>query len=183
MKVLGFCGSPKTGSNTEQLMKKVLKGAESKGAETKWYNVKKMNIANCLGCAGCRRTGDCVIKDDIQNLIEEITNADAVVFASPIYMMQMNARIRVLLERMWPIMKPDGTSALKEGTKSQWLFTQGAPAQAFQAYYDHNDSMMEHFGFKSEKAFVVGNTRAPGDFEKQEDAVEKAFNIGVGLVS
>ena len=182
-KVIGFCGSPKKDSNTEHLLLKVLDGAEKSGAKIKWYDVKKLNLGNCLGCAGCRKTSECVIKDDMVEIFEEITNADAVVFASPIYMMQMNAHIKILLERMWPIMKPDNTSALKKDTKAQWLFTQGTPKpKAFQAYFYHNDLMTGYFGFNVEEAFVVGNTRKKGDFEKQEDVVKKAFEIGTNLV-
>ncbi len=182
-KVIGFCGSPKKGSNTENLLKKVLEGAEKAGAETEWHDVKKLTLGNCLGCAGCRRNNDCVIKDDMTEMINKVKNADSVVFASPIYMLQMTAHLKIFIERMWPIMRPDNSSILKKDTKAQWLFTQGTPTpQAFQAYFDHNDSMMEHFGFKVEKAFVVGNTRAKGDFEKQEDAVNKALEIGMKLV-
>ncbi len=182
-KVIGFCGSPKNNSNTEHLLLKVLEGAQNKGAETKWYDIKKLNIANCLGCAGCRRSGKCVIKDDMTELLKEITNSDAVVFASPIYMMQMNVYIKKFIERLWPLMKNDGHSMLKDGTKGLWLFTQGTEEpQAFKAYFDHNELMMGHFGFTPEKTFTVGNTRAKGDFEKQEKTVKQAIEIGTNLV-
>jgi len=183
VKVLGFSGSPKKGSNTEQLVRKVLEGAERKGATTKLHNLAKMDISGCKGCLVCRKEGTCSIKDDMQEIVAEIKSSDAIVIGSPIYMMQMASQTKAFVDRLFPLIKADYTSVLKEGTKAAWVFTQGtADTDAFRAYFDHNESMFGYFGFSVEKTLVVGNTRAKGDLEKQEAKMEEALELGGKLV-
>ena len=181
-RVTGFCGSPRKGLNTESLVKKVLEGAENKGAEIKLYNLAKMNISGCKGCLACRKDGICSIKDDMQEIIAEIKNSDAVVIGSPVYMLQMTAQTKAFVDRLFPLIRGDFTPVLK-GTKAVWAFTQGAEnTEAFRSYFEHNESMLKLFGFIVEKTLVAGNTSVKGDVEKQENVIKEAVEIGSNLV-
>jgi len=182
-KVIGFNGSPRKSFNTKSLVKTILEGAEKKGAETKLYDLAKMNIGGCIGCVACRRGPDCSIKDDMSGLLEEIKSADAVVFGSPVYMLQMTSQTKAFIDRLFPIIKNDFSSVLKAGTKALFVYTQGTvDTEAFRSYFNHNENMLQHFGFTVEKSFAIGNTRAKGDFEKQEDKVKEAMELGSNLV-
>ena len=50
MKILGFMGSPRTKGLCSQFVQSFLKGAESKGAEVKQFNLVKHGIGFCRGC-------------------------------------------------------------------------------------------------------------------------------------
>jgi len=116
-------------------------------------------------------------------LISEIKNSDAVVLGSPVYMLQMTAQAKTFVDRLFPLMKSDYSSALKEGTKAALVFTQGTvEPEAFSTYFEHTESMFRHFGFSVEKTLVAGNTRIKGDVEKQEDLMENAEELGRILV-
>ncbi len=182
MLVLGFNGSPRKGFATQSLVEKVLQGAEQKGAETKLINLSKSNIAACIGCLACRKDGVCSIKDDMTDIIADIKTADAIVIGSPVYMMQMTSQTKAFVDRLFPLLKPDFTSNVKEGTKAQLVFTQGQPPESFRTYFDYTESMFKFFGFATQKTFAVGNTRAKGDLDKQEDAIQQAVEIGSNLV-
>ena len=182
-KVIGFSGSPRVGHNTDNLVNKVLGGAKNKGAETKFYNIQKQNISGCVACMACRKDGICSIKDDMNDIIAEIKNADAVVFGSPVYMLQMTGQTKIFVDRLSPLIKGDFTSNLREGIKAQWVFTQGAEdPELFRTYFDHNESIFKMFGFLVEKTMVVGSTGGKGDLEKQEEAIKLAFETGEKLI-
>ncbi len=178
-KVIGFNGSPRVGFNTETLVGKVLEGAEKAGAGTKLFNLDRMDIKPCRGCMACRRDGVCSIKDDMTELISEIKSSNAIVLGSPVYMLQMTAQTKTFVDRLFPLIRSDFSSVLKEGTKAALVFTQGAEnSEAFANYFEHTENMFKHFGFSVEKTLVAGNTGAKGDVEKQEELIVKAEELG-----
>jgi len=182
MKVIGFNGSPRKGFNTEQLVNKVLEGAEKKGAETKLFNLAKMDISPCRACLACRRDKPCSIKDDMADIITEIKNSDAVVIGSPVFMLQMSAQTKAFVDRLFPLVKSDETSSLKKGTKALCLFTQGTEyPEAFKAYFDHNELAIKYFGFDVQKTFVVGNLSKKKDLLQREEAIKNAIELGENL--
>ena len=55
-----------------------------------------MKIAPCLGCDGCKRGEKiCVQKDDSQLLMNEMRQADYIVFATPVYWWGMTAQLKL----------------------------------------------------------------------------------------
>ncbi len=179
MKVLGFNGSPRRGFNTEKLVQTVLEGAEQKGAETTMFNLASMNISACKGCLACRKEGICSIKDDMEEIIREIKSADAVAIGSPVYMLQMTAQTKAFVDRLFPLIRSDFTSVLKEGTRVAWLFTQGAEAaEAFRTYFDYNETMFKYFGFTVETTLVAANTGSRGDLTQQKAKIQEALELG-----
>ena len=69
MKVLGIYGSPRKGGNSDQLLDKALEGARAAGAETKAVYARDLKMSGCLECGGCDETGECIIRDDMNDII------------------------------------------------------------------------------------------------------------------
>ena len=42
-----------------------------------------------IGCLACQKTGHCVIKDDVADIMNSVLKADVVVWATPIYCYEM----------------------------------------------------------------------------------------------
>lgn len=55
-------------------------------------SLKGKNIEFCKGCLACQQTGNCVIKDDVQEIMDKVLNADVVVWATPIYYYEMSGQ-------------------------------------------------------------------------------------------
>ena len=93
MKIIGFSGSPRKNGNTSWAVEQILNGSNQAGAETVLFSSSDFDIKPCRGCYGCKN-GDngCGIKDDMQKVYAELKDADAVVFASPVYMGQMTGQ-------------------------------------------------------------------------------------------
>ena len=99
MKVLGIAGSPRREGNTDILLAEVMKGAASKGAESKTIVINKLNITPCQHCDACLEKGECAIKDDMQDIYKEFEQADVIVLASPIQFMGITAPMKALIDR------------------------------------------------------------------------------------
>jgi len=77
MKVFAFNGSPRKEWNTATLLKKALKGAESRGAETELVHLYDLNYKGCISCFSCKTIGGesygrCAVKDDLADIFEGI---------------------------------------------------------------------------------------------------------------
>jgi len=108
MKVLVLNGSPRgERSNTLKITKSFLKGLGNEN-EVNIINVSKTEIAPCLGCFACwgKTPGKCVIKDDMEKLIELYLEADMVIWSFPLYYYGMPSKLKALLDRLLPTNLP-----------------------------------------------------------------------------
>ncbi len=99
MKVLGIMGSPRLRGNTELLLDEALRGAREKGAETEKITAAKLKIAPCREYYGCLKDGNCVIRDDMDDIYPKILAADAVIMATPIFFYTVSAQLMLLISR------------------------------------------------------------------------------------
>ncbi len=101
MNILALCGSPRTiRSTTRRLAGFVLEGARSAGAETEMIDLCDLRITPCTACEGCTCTGTCVFDDDLPFILERIKEADALVFASPVYLDNVSGQMKIFFDRL-----------------------------------------------------------------------------------
>jgi len=64
--------------------------------------LKDANLNPCSGCYVCVKLGEdkCPIKDDREQIVKEMLDADGVIFASPVYTMQITALMKNFFERV-----------------------------------------------------------------------------------
>ena len=96
MKIMAINGSPRRAENTARLLHKALEGAASLGAETEYIDLYPLKYKGCLSCFYCKRKdkehGVCIVKDDLAPVLERAKQADALLFGSPIYFMNLIQR-------------------------------------------------------------------------------------------
>ena len=97
--VVAIQGSPTLGGNTDMLIDAALAGAADKGAKTIKFQLNEMNIRPCQGCAGCYKTGQCVIDDDMSLIYTALENMDSLVLASPVYFGGVTAQTKAMIDR------------------------------------------------------------------------------------
>lgn len=107
MKIVAINGSPRKDGNSAQMLKSWVEGVKSAHpeAEVEYVNLYSLKFTGCTSCFSCKRIGgkyygQCPIKDDLLTLIPKFFEADAVAIASPIYLGELNAQTRCLLERV-----------------------------------------------------------------------------------
>lgn len=62
-------------------------------------NLHRLEIKDCLGCYHCLNKGGCVHKDDHEALVDKILAADGVIYATPVYILNMGATLKRYLDR------------------------------------------------------------------------------------
>jgi multimeric flavodoxin WrbA len=109
MKVLAINGSPHVEKgNTDLILKPFLDGMKQAGAEVELFYTKRLNINPCLGEHNCwfKTPGVCSQKDDMQQIIPKLMEADVLVLATPVYVDGMTGPLKNLLDRAIPIGDP-----------------------------------------------------------------------------
>lgn len=102
MKVLAISASPRRGGNSDVLCSQFLKGASENGNEVKKISLSGLKISPCVACYGCRKSGKCVKKDDMEQILEEMLRADVIVLATPVYFYSMDAQMKMMIDRSLP---------------------------------------------------------------------------------
>lgn len=108
VKVIGIIGSYRKGKTIDSAVSEVLEGAEAGGAETKKINLLDKHIEFCTNCRSCTqkkaegRRGKCVHNDDMEGIMAEIDDADAVVLGSPVNFGTVTALMKRFIERLIP---------------------------------------------------------------------------------
>ena len=99
-KVVVISTSLRLGSNSDLLADKFAEGAKAAGNDVVKFSLLGKNIQFCKGCLACQKLGRCVIKDDVNDIMSKVLNADVVVWATPIYYYEMSGQMKTLIDRM-----------------------------------------------------------------------------------
>lgn len=103
-KILAIHAGPRTGWNTDRLIRSAANGAESTGAEIEYIDLFKLDkYTGCVSCFGCkteRSYGKCVCRDGLYDILEKIRHADGLIIGSPNYLGNMTASFKALYERL-----------------------------------------------------------------------------------
>jgi multimeric flavodoxin WrbA len=177
IKILGLVGSPNINGNTAKLVNAILEGAAENGAEKVIYNLAYLNIRGCDACCRCQESGCCLIDDDMQKLYQEIQAADAVVLGSPVYMWQMTAQTKLLIDRLTAFLKPNFSSRL-DNKKLILVFSQGSSDRdAFKPYFEYTAGLLYYLGFDVlETVIAAGTDKLEVSF--RPSLLEKARELG-----
>ncbi len=120
MKIVVINGSPKgKAGNTNRMAEAFLKGAEAAGAETVNILLAEKDIKHCDGCHTCwlRGPGQCVIQDDMLEVLSVLGSSNIIVFASPVYFSNISGRLKVFMDRMTMIGSPHSQSSADNGKR------------------------------------------------------------------
>jgi len=111
MKVVGFNGSARKDGNTAILINDVFRELKSHGIETELFQMAGKKITGCSACYRCAETKDgvCAIKDDpVNEWIEIMKSADAIILGSPVYFADLTASMKGFIERAGMVSRSGG---------------------------------------------------------------------------
>ena len=182
MKILALSASPHPHGNSRFLVDQLLQAAQESGAETERLDINSMSIRGCQGDYACKSKGRCVVRDEMQGIYDRIDQADAVVFASPIYMWSVNAQLKTVLDRLFSYLNPDLTSRLPRGKRAALLVTQGQPdAGQFLGSLNLTTGAMKLLGFEGAELLVAEGVGGLEDAAARPDLISRARGLGQRL--
>jgi multimeric flavodoxin WrbA len=115
MNLLAIIGSPRKGKTTDSLVDKTIDGVLIKNPDV---SVKKIYLSDyeinyCKDCLTCWKSdtkgpvAKCVIRDDMDNINQDILKSDLLIMGTPIHMGYASALMMTFLERIcWTFAKP-----------------------------------------------------------------------------
>lgn len=109
MQVLAINGSPrKTAGATYKILEALLAGMKNADAQTEIIHLTDYKIGHCHGCFTCwtKTPGKCIIKDDMEGLLQKFINADLVIFGTPLYTFTTSGLMKDFLDRLLPTREP-----------------------------------------------------------------------------
>lgn len=110
-KILIIQGGGRPHGNTAQLVSAFADGATAAGHEVEIINLNKLQVNGCLGCNACRYGKPCIQKDDFNDLVPKIKEADLIAFASPLLFWTISSKLKALIERFYCIAEYDENPA------------------------------------------------------------------------
>ena len=102
MKVVAFNGSPKKAGNTYNAIRTVAAELEKEGIEVEIVHVGNKVIRGCIACGGCSRNQNerCVLeKDEVNEWIQKMKEADGIILGSPVYYSAIAGTMKSFLDR------------------------------------------------------------------------------------
>ena len=99
-RIIVISTSLRHGSNSDMLADHFIDGAKSAGNDVEKISLVGKNIQFCKGCMACQKMGRCTIKDDVNDIMAKVLQADVVVWATPIYYYEMSGQMKTLIDRM-----------------------------------------------------------------------------------
>ena len=103
-KIVAINASPRSGWNTDLLVRETAAGAASAGAEVEVIDLYRLEqFTGCVSCFGCKtqaHLGQCVCRDGLTEVLEKIRTADGLILGSPVYLGDVTAGLRALYERL-----------------------------------------------------------------------------------
>lgn len=198
MRILGFMGSPRLNGLCAQFTESTLKGAASKGAEIKQFNIAKYNIKYCRGCYKCVHNnhelpiGKCPLKDDMAGILKEYLEADGYILASPVYDFTVPAVMKAFIERRFALFyKVKGNFGIPDARAKQnfkkkaSLIVTGSGRDEYACIADPCFEVMAGH-FMVEEIDVVDQLYVGAihnvDEKKYKEKMDETFNLGVRLV-
>lgn len=182
MKVLGIMGSPRMRGNTDLLLDQALEGAKSRGAEVEKILVDKLNITPCREYYTCTKDGNCVIRDDVDNIYPELLSDDAIIVASPMFFYALTAQVKALIDRaqaLWArkyILKQDLSRSGRRGafigvgaTRGENLFTGSVLTVKY---------FFKAIGVDYVDELLVRGVDKKGEIKEHPTALADAFDLG-----
>ena len=176
MKILGLSCSPRRQGNTEILLGEVLNGAQQEGAEVELYSVIGKAVEPCDGCRACNETGECHIKDDMQNLYDKLLESDGIIFGTPVYFYSMTAQAKAIIDRTIALSRPERSLANKVGGVVVVAGSLGII-----------DAVKDLYFYMVTRQMLPANcvavyAGAKGDVRKMEQGMKAAFDLGRQMV-
>jgi len=186
-KILCVLGSPRKNGNSSSLAEEMKNGALSAGAAVDTVFLREKNISPCTGCDSCKvpDSKGCVIQDDMQELYKKLTNADAFIFATPVYWAGFSSHFKLFLDRCYGPSSFEPFYTVFTGKKAAAALCYGGPDVFSSGCVDAVRTMKDIFEFVrcESVGFVYGQAHAPGEIKNNKKLMEAAFKLGITLAS
>jgi multimeric flavodoxin WrbA len=180
LKILAVSGSPRKESNTDIIIRAILKGAEEAGHQTEFIKINDLEVSPCQACGYCRERPErwCKLKDDGALLLEKTIECDVLVFGTPIYMGGVSAQAKAYLDRWYSFKDINRITKLNRDRKVIGVYAQGAKDGTYHRLFESNERLFNSNNFAYLGTLVSPDYSVP---EEGGELLKRAFLLGKSL--
>lgn len=152
MKVLAINGSARKGGNTAILIEAAFAPLRAAGHDCELVELAKRDIRGCIACGVCREKADMAChgrKDDGNDVIRKMFEADALLLGSPTYFADVTPEIKAIIDRAGYVARGNGNLFARKPGAAIVAVRRGGAIHAFDT--------LNHF-FLIGEMIVVGSS-------------------------
>ena len=173
MKILVITGSPRKNGNSNTLADNFIKGAQEAGHNVVRFDSAFKNVHPCIACNKCGMNGKCVFKDDFEFIRDNIVDADAVIFATPMYYFGISAQIKAVIDRFYAI-----NGQIHTPKKSALIMTYAdTSSKEAQPIISHYETLLNYLGWSDSGKVIASGVWTEGDV-KNTEYPKQAYELG-----
>ena len=146
MKILILNGSPRPDGNTAAMIR-TFQNAVKPEHEVNVIRVCRKNIRGCLACEYCHNqgNGECIQKDDMQEIYALLKDTEMLILASPIYYHGISGQLKCVIDRFYSALYPKAPETLK---KAGMLLSSGDPDMYVGAKFSYDGDFLGYLGLE-----------------------------------
>ncbi len=98
-------GSPRPNGQSARVVKllSLLISQNHPDVELREFTVATCDVLGCNGCDYCKTDDECIMSDDMAELIEDLEQAQRVLLVTPIYFAGLPSQTKAVLDRLQPL--------------------------------------------------------------------------------
>jgi multimeric flavodoxin WrbA len=182
MKALAINGSARKDGNTALLINHVFSVLQKEGIETEMVQLAGKAIRGCIVCNKCMTSKDrrCAIPDGIVNeCIEKMAAADAIILASPTYFADITPELKALIDRSGRVGRANEFLYKRKVGASIVAVRRGGAIHAFDSinHFLHITQMI----VPGSIYWNVGIGREVGEVENDAEGVQTMLSLGENI--
>ncbi len=182
MKVVAFNGSARKNGNTALMIGYMFEVLEREGIETEMVQLAGEHPHGCIACYQCfkNKNNQCVIDlDCINNCVEKMITADAIVLASPTYFADLSTEMKALIDRCGMTSRANGDLFKRKLGAAIVTQRRGGAIHAFDS--------INHF-FTISQMIIVGSSywnigigREKGEVAEDKEGINTMHDLGKNM--
>lgn len=184
--VLCIAGSPRRNGNSDRLLTRLEQGVRDGGGEPVRLVASAAGIDPCRGCNACSATGQCKLRDGMDDVYPLLDAADAIAVATPVYFASVPASLKALYDRCQPywarryVLGEPPRARKRPGA----IVVVGGGGDPFgtTCAVTPTRSVFGLLGVSVDHVLEVVGPDAPGDIDVHEESLAEAQRIGMELV-
>lgn len=101
MKVLLVNGSPHQHGCTDAALCEIADTLKNEDIVSENFWIGNKPISGCIGCGSCRKSGQCVFSDSVNEFLNKAESADGFIFGSPVHYAAASGAMTCFMDRVF----------------------------------------------------------------------------------
>ena len=176
-KIVVLTGSPRKNGNSNAMAAAFVEAATGLGHTVVRFDAAELRIGGRRACETCYRTGKaCTFDDDFNTIAPKIEEADAVVFASPVYWWGFTAQLKAVVDKLYSLYRAKEDFSGK--TCALIACAADDDATVFDGMNFAYDRTVELLGWRTVGRVAISNVAGAGDIRHTDGASRAAALAG-----